>query len=283
MIQRTSVRSIFVSDVHLGCRFAGADAFLQFLRSYDAEHIYIVGDFFDGWKLRRRWYREPVYNQILRRLIQMVQFGSRIYYAPGNHDAFLRAFPCDLDGIEIADEFVHELAGRRRFLVIHGDQFDKVELCAQWLSVLGGWAYEALLHLNRGLNSLRRLVGWADRHYTGRLKQRVKRAINFISDFERLLIDYATQSGCDGVVCGHIHTPMVTQVDGMIYCNSGDWVENRCALLEHQSGMLEIVQSDPAGGLVSKSVLHPLPAAASREHRSQRQPERRLAETAAAV
>ena len=139
----------------------------------------------------------------------MARLGARICYAPGNHDAFFRELCCDLDGIEIANEFVHQLAGQRRLLIVHGDQFDKVGLCAQWLSVLGGWSYDALLHINRALNVLGRWNGCRNQQYTRHLKYRIKRAVSFISDFERVVITYARESGCDGVVCGHIHTPRV--------------------------------------------------------------------------
>lgn len=238
-----SVRSIFVSDVHLGCRHAKAHAFADFLDRHDADYIYLVGDIIDGWRLRKRWYWQPVYNRIFRRLLEMADRGTHVCYAPGNHDSFLRSFIDNiaLETVEIADEFIHEAADERRYLITHGDLFDDVEIRAQWLSMLGAYGYDLLMYLNGWMNRLRQLVGLEACCFTKSIKSRVKLAVNFVSKFETRLVEHARANDCDGVICGHVHTPTVIEMDSINYFNTGDWVENCSALLEYHDGRMEIV------------------------------------------
>lgn len=237
------VRSIFVSDIHLGCRYANAQAFADFLDRHEADHVYLVGDIIDGWRLRKRWHWQPVYNTILCRLVEMSDNGARICYAPGNHDAFLRSFveSFTLDFVEIADEFIHHAACNRRYLVTHGDLLDDVEIRAQWLSMLGAVGYDLLVTLNGWLNVVCRLLRLKERCYTKSIKSKVKLAVNFVSRFEERLMRHAESKDCQGVVCGHVHTPTITEVDNITYFNTGDWVENCTALLEYHDGQMEIV------------------------------------------
>lgn len=240
------VRTIFVSDVHLGCRHSQAQAFLGFLERHQPEQLYIVGDFIDGWKLKRGWRWSPVYSQILQRLTDLAMLGTQVFYAPGNHDAFLRddSFIKSLGGrfnfVEIADEFVFKSVQGQRLLVTHGDLFDSVESKAQWLSQLSTVFYDALLSTNRLLSRMRGDCDRSPYALCARLKHRVKTGIRFISGFEELLIERAEELGCSGVVCGHIHTPSIVPYGAMTYYNTGDWVENCTALVERCDGSLEL-------------------------------------------
>ena len=65
--------------------------------------------------------------------------------------------------------------------------------------------------------------------------------MNFILEFEHALIHEAKHRGYDGVVCGHIHKAEIKEVDGLLYCNDGDWVESLTALVETMTGELQIV------------------------------------------
>jgi UDP-2,3-diacylglucosamine pyrophosphatase LpxH len=238
------VRSIFVSDVHLGCKHAKADRLLTLLTEHDPEYLYIVGDFIDGWQLKRRWHWSPVYSRILMRLFEMSARGTRICYAPGNHDAFLRDFLCDFGIVHIADQFVHRMANGRRFMVMHGDQFDSVELCAKWLSIMGSFAYDTVIWVNSHLN---RIWNWFfdnEIRFSHFCKARVKQAVSYISNFEQEVAEYARRNFCDGIICGHIHTPVIQHKSGITYCNTGDWIENDSALVEYTCGQLEIVDSN---------------------------------------
>jgi UDP-2,3-diacylglucosamine pyrophosphatase LpxH len=240
------IRSIFVSDVHLGTKYCHAEALAVFLQEHEPEYIYLVGDFIDGWSLKRAWHWRPAYNRILHRLLELAMMGSQIRYAPGNHDAFLRTFCQDFGFLEIADELVHHSADNRYYLVTHGDQFDNIELRAQWLSVLGSLGYDFLIWVNRIINRLRRCLRLEACAFTSAVKSKVKQAVKFISRFEERLAAYARKHKCDGVICGHIHTPTITTCDGITYCNTGDWVENCSALVEYENGQMEILQFSPS-------------------------------------
>lgn len=234
------VRSIFVSDVHLGCRHARAEEFLAFLNRFEPENLYVVGDFIDGWKLRRRWRWSPIYNSIFKRLMQLSENGTRLFYTPGNHDAFLREFQLPLSFVSIADEFVHETANGRRFVVIHGDRFDKVEMEMRWLSMLATIGYEALLTTNAGVNRLMHRSRMQRYAFSAAVKSRVKTVVRYISEFEGQLQEHARTRGCHGVICGHTHCPHIDTLDDVVYCNTGDWVEHCTALIEHYDGRMEL-------------------------------------------
>ncbi|QDU40663.1 UDP-2,3-diacylglucosamine hydrolase [Maioricimonas rarisocia] len=239
-----SVRTLFVSDLHLGCRHAQAGAFLEYISRHLPRELYLVGDVIDGWKLGARWRWTAEYSSILERLNYLVKHGTRIYYTPGNHDAFLRdeLFSSVLRGklgsIEIADEFVFSSVSGRRLLVIHGDQFDNVEEKAQWVSRLGARAHDYLLSMNRLVSRMRRVEDRSPYAYCGRIKRRVKQKVCESSRFRERLLEHAHSRGCDGVVCGHLHSPLVADIDGMLYANVGDWVEHCTAMIEYEDGSL---------------------------------------------
>lgn len=241
-LPRRSVRSIFISDVHLGCKYSHAEAFLDFLEYHDPENVYIVGDFIDGWRLKKNWYWTETNNRVLRHLIEMAECGVKLIYTPGNHDEFLRGFLYDFDLVEIADEVVHTTADGRRFYVAHGDRFDHVERCAKWLSVLGSFGYDLLCWGNKRINRIRQLFQLKAYNFSAWAKRRVKRAVQFVSDFEDRIIGHARSLACDGVICGHIHTPTISDGGDLLYCNTGDWVENCTAIVEHLDGKLELVR-----------------------------------------
>lgn len=237
------VRSLFVSDIHLGCKHAQAAEFLDLLERYEPTHLYIVGDFIDGWKLKRRWRWEPEYDRILQRMMAMKRSGAKLFYTPGNHDSFLRGFLANFGVIEIRDEFIHEAADGRRFVVTHGDKFDRVEQSCQWLSVVASYAYDVLLTANWWGNRLR-----GKKHdpyaFCGAIKRRVKRLVKHISEFEGQLVDNARGSGCDGIICGHVHAPRIEEIDKVAYLNTGDWVENCSALVEFDDGSFDLIRRD---------------------------------------
>ncbi len=237
------VRSLFVSDVHLGSKHSQADEFLEVLQKYEPRHLYIVGDFIDGWKLKRRWRWRPTYDRIIQRLMTLKRSGTKLYYAPGNHDNFLRGYLADYGVVEITDRFVHEAADGRRYLITHGDQFDKIEQSMQWLSLIGTYAYDILLSTNYWLNWAR---GKKRNRYAfcGVIKRRIKGLVRHVSDFEAQLIEAAADERCFGIICGHIHSPRIMQLDNLAYLNTGDWVENCTALVEYEDGAFELYRSD---------------------------------------
>jgi UDP-2,3-diacylglucosamine pyrophosphatase LpxH len=242
---RRHVRALFVSDVHLGSRYSHPERFLSCLDSYQAEHLYLVGDFIDGWRLSRTWRWPPVYHRIVRRLLSMAGGGTRLYYAPGNHDAFLRHYLCDFGFVDVAEQFVHRALDQRRYLVTHGDRFDRVEQVPRWLARLGSAGYELLMWLNHVVNRLRRLVQLGECRFSVRVKYRLASSAAFIRRFEDQLVQEAMAQCCEGVICGHIHAPALEQSGDVMYYNTGDWVENCTALVEHLDGRWEVVRFSP--------------------------------------
>jgi len=237
------VRTLFLSDLHLGTKGCQAGLLLGFLKAYDADTLYLVGDIIDGWRLRSGWYWPQAHNDVVQKLLRKVRKGTRLVYVPGNHDEFLRDYiGSNFGGIELADQAIHETADGKRFLVIHGDQFDMVVRHARWLALLGDGAYTVALVLNTYLNILRRRLGFSYWSLSAWAKLKVKNAVNYISRFEELLSAEARRHDADGVICGHIHHAALHDVFGIRYVNTGDWVESCTAIVEHYDGTLELVR-----------------------------------------
>lgn len=239
-------RAVFVSDVHLGTAGCQAAALLDFLKHHPSETLYLVGDIIDGWQLRRKWFWPQTHNDVVQKVLRRARKGCRVVLVPGNHDEFARQFHSHhFGGIEVLNEAVHTTASGQRLWVVHGDLFDGVVQYAKWLAYVGDYLYEVLLRVNRHFNSWRARMGlpyWSLSQY---LKHKVKQAVNFVSDFESAVAREARDRGFDGVVCGHIHRAEMRHIDGILYCNDGDWVESLSALVEHMDGRLELVFWQP--------------------------------------
>jgi UDP-2,3-diacylglucosamine pyrophosphatase LpxH len=252
----THFRSIFISDLHLGTPGCQAEALLKFLKIYTCDNLYLVGDIVDGWQLKRKWYWPQSHNDVIQKLLRKARKGCRVIYVPGNHDEFGRHFlDHSFGGIEIREEAVHITADGKKLWVIHGDYFDGVIQCAKWLAYVGDNLYEFTLKLNRYLNQLRARLGMPYWSLSAYLKLKVKKAVNFISDFEVAVANEARKLGYQGVVCGHIHHAEIRNIEGMLYCNDGDWVESCSALVEHSDGRLEILKFNPNGNSLNVTEL----------------------------
>ncbi len=235
-------RSIFISDVHLGTRGCQADLLLDFLRHHESEYLYLVGDMIDGWRLRRSWYWPQSHNDVVQKILRRVRKGTKVYYLPGNHDEVVRGFlNLQFGGVDVVEEIIHTTADGRRFLVIHGDQFDAVVKYAKWLALVGDHAYVVLLWVNTWFNFVRRKLGFTYWSISAYLKQKAKSAVEYIGNYESALADEARRRQVEGVICGHIHHAEMRDMEGVLYCNDGDWVESCTALVEHDSGQLEII------------------------------------------
>ena len=240
--ETTRYRTLFISDVHLGKRGCQADLLLDFIRYNDADTIYLVGDIIDGWALKGGWFWPQSHNDVIQKLLRKVRKGTKMIFVPGNHDEFARDYlGMNFGGVEVMDSAVHVMATGKRFLIIHGDQFDIVVSHARWLALLGDWAYEAALFSNFWFNKARRALGFPYWSFSAWAKLKVKDAVNFIGSFEKTLVDEARKQGCDGVVCGHIHHAAIRDIGGITYINTGDFVESCTAVAEHEDGRLEIL------------------------------------------
>lgn len=260
MNRRNEYRTLWISDVHLGTRESKASYLLDFLRCNVADRLYLVGDIFDGWALKRSWYWPTSHNDVLQMLLRRARSGTDITYIPGNHDEAARTFPgLDFGGIVVQEHATHTTADGRRILILHGDEFDGVIRHARWISLLGACAYSLILKLNRHVNRVRR---WLDLPYwslSAYLKYKTKRAVQFIANFENAVAREARQQDVDGVVCGHIHHAEMRSIDGVLYANTGDWVESCTALAEHHDGRLEIIRWVPSAhdGVASPAAAMP--------------------------
>ncbi len=254
-VPTTHFRSIFISDTHLGTAGCQASYLLDFLKHTESDYLYLVGDIVDGWALRRNWYWHQTHNDVVQKVLRKARKGTKVVFIPGNHDECVRHFlGLTFGEIRIADEAVHELADGRKLLVLHGDLFDGVIQCAKWLAYVGDRAYEFTLKLNRWLNHLRGRLGlgyWSLSQY---LKHKVKKAVNFVTQFEEAVAAEARARGLDGVVCGHIHKAELREIDGVIYANDGDWVESLTALVETLDGELQIISWHVQGGQVIETL-----------------------------
>ncbi len=261
-------RTIWISDTHLGTPGCQAAALIEFLRRTDSQYLYLVGDIVDGWQLKRRWYWHQLHNDVIQKVLRKARKGTAVVYIPGNHDEAARHYlGLAFGGIVICDEAIHTTADGRRLLVTHGDLFDGVIQCARWLALLGDVIYAFTLRLNRHLNALRARLGlpyWSLSQY---LKHRVKNAVELHHGLRggarrRSAAARARRRG----LRAHPRAE-VRDIDGMLYCNDGDWVESLTALVETAEGELRILNWHEVlastGGAVPASV--PVPHAPTRE------------------
>jgi UDP-2,3-diacylglucosamine pyrophosphatase LpxH len=235
-------RSVFISDTHLGTRGSRAEALADFLRHLECEQLYLVGDIVDGWRLRKSWYWDKHHDEVLRLILRIARAGTAVTYIPGNHDELFRAWlGLEVAGVKLVRDAVHTTADGRRFLVIHGDEFDSVVRYYRFLALLGDSAYSIALGLNRYFNIARRRLGYPYWSLSQWLKRQVKGAVMAIDRFETALAAEARRHGHHGVICGHIHHAEMRDIGGVLYLNDGDWVESCTALAEHADGRFELL------------------------------------------
>ena len=241
-------RALFISDVHLGTRTSRADRLLDFLRGSTADTIYLVGDIVDFWRIRRGLFWQDTHSDVLKELLARAHAGTRIVYIPGNHDDDLRDYcGTQFGGIELVMNTVHETADGRRYLVIHGDEYDVVVRYARWLALLGDRSYAIAMAINKPFNWVRKRLGLDYWSLSAYLKSRVKGCVGRMGDFEQALVSAAAQQHATGVICGHIHHAASRQIGDIHYINTGDWVESCTVAVETTQGKLAIIDwSDAA-------------------------------------
>jgi len=238
-------KTIFISDIHLGTHGCQADRLLHFLKDNTCERLYLVGDIIDGWRLKRRVYWPQSHNDVIRKFLTTAKKGSKVYYIVGNHDEMLRGYlnlGISLGRIRILNQKDFHGINGKRYLVTHGDMFDNLmRKDLKWIMHVGDVAYNLLIWLNTKLNRVRGWLGldyWSLSKY---LKAKTKQALNFIEGFEDKLTTYADKRGYDGVICGHIHSAAIKEINGIEYINTGDWVESCTAIVETHDGDLQLV------------------------------------------
>lgn len=239
-------RSIFISDVHLGTRDSQAAKLNNFLKHNTCETLYLVGDIIDAWKIQQnKWRWKQSHTNVVRRVLGHAKRGTRVIYVAGNHDEFLRPmipYGFSFGLVEIHNQTEHIGADGKHYLVTHGDLFDGITRLAPWLAFLGDKLYDLVLDWNSRFNWVRHKLGFGYWSLSKYLKHKVKKASDFMFQFERNLAGYCKKRGFDGVICGHIHHAEIKEIDGIMYMNTGDWVESCTALCETHDGDWIIIQ-----------------------------------------
>lgn len=256
-MKKIKYRTVWLSDIHLGCRECKAEFLIDFLDSVQCENMFLVGDIFDLWYMRRKGlYWPQSHNNVIRKILGKSKHGTKVVYIPGNHDEDFRSLNgTSFGNIEIHNRYIHKTADGKRLLMLHGDEFDNAIRCSKLVTYLGDKSYDVLLYVNRWLNFFRRKLGFPYWSISIYLKTRVKNALDAINDFEQAVAHEARRAKVDGLVCGHIHHAEIRKIGDVLYCNDGDWVENCTALIEQQDGTLEIIHwSDVVKSLKLHSV-----------------------------
>lgn len=236
-------KTVIISDVHLGSEGSKAKEATLFLKSITCETLIMNGDIIDGWQLKKGGSWKKKHTAFFRTILKMIEGQhTKVVYLRGNHDDFLdQIIPFSLGkSFTVQRDYILK-SNKKLFLITHGDIFDSVTSRMKWLAYLGDVGYTLLLSFNKLYNKYRAWRGFEYYSFSQRIKQRVKQAVNYVSDFEEKLVELAKANQCDGIICGHIHKPDIRLIDDIIYMNSGDWVESLTALVEDHRGNWELL------------------------------------------
>ncbi|NKI17731.1 UDP-2,3-diacylglucosamine diphosphatase [Spongiibacter sp. KMU-166] len=254
-------KTVWLSDIHLGFKDCRAEYLLDFLAKVECDSIYLIGDVIDLWAMKRSLFWPSSHYDVLRSLFNKANAGTRIVYIPGNHDEPFRDYVGNIFGpIEIRKDAVYTTVKGKRLLMFHGDCLDEHIQLRKWENLIGDAAYDLLLFLNRWANFFRRRSG---RHYWSLatyIKQRIPNARQVIEVFEQAAVQEAAARNLDGVICGHIHQPALKEIDGLLYCNDGDWIENCTVLTEDDAGNMELLQWTEKQTSLDKWLVNETPA-----------------------
>jgi len=241
--EKKKYRAIFISDVHLGTKYSNAEKLLRFLKETEADRYYLVGDIIDGWMMRKKVYWPQAHNNVVQFFLKQSKKSIEVIFVTGNHDEFLREYAgTTMGNIKLVNEAIHNGENGKRYLVIHGDQFDLITTNAKWLALIGGWLYDRMIDVNRYLQYAYHAFGINGFSLSAWAKSNVKEAVNFIGDYENVISDAAAKRCVDGVICGHIHHANITTINGVEYINCGDWVESCTAIVERYDGKFEVIR-----------------------------------------
>ena len=244
MTTNSFYRTIWISDLHIGSTQCQADTLLDFLKHNDSDKLYLVGDIIDFWALSKKMYWPREHNTVIQKILRKARHGTQIIYVPGNHDENVRDYEDYVFGdivVKVSD--IHTTAQGKRFLVVHGDEYDTIAQHHRWMAKLGSVGYDLLIDINRWIRAFRRLLG-VQSHFSlaAYVKFKVKNAVKFMSDYEETIVKSLKKEGVDGVICGHIHHAEIKSINDFMYINTGDFVESCTAIVEHQDGTLALVR-----------------------------------------
>ncbi|MES2796900.1 MAG: UDP-2,3-diacylglucosamine diphosphatase [Bacteroidota bacterium] len=246
-MNRYSYKTIIISDLHLGTSGSKAEEVVEFLTQFSCELLILNGDIIDGWQLRKKGIWHKKHTNFFRKILKIIgKNKTKVIYLRGNHDDFLdQVIPINIGhGFRIQRDFILE-SNKKKYFVTHGDIFDSITSNMKWLAYLGDFGYTILLSINKLYNQNRIRRGLPYFSLSQLIKQKVKMAVSYVSDFEVKLSELAIAKNCDGIICGHIHQPAIKLINGITYMNSGDWVETLSALVENHAGEWEIKYHNP--------------------------------------
>jgi len=235
---KRKVDLIVLSDVHLGTYGCRAKELLHYLESVHPGTLILNGDIIDIWQFKKRYFPKK-HLSVLKKIIGFAVKGTEVVYITGNHDEMLRKFTdLRLGKITLANKIVLNLKDNKKAWIFHGDVFDASVQHSKWVARLGGAGYDLLIRLNNLINWFLAKMGREKYSLSKRIKNSVKKAVKYISDFENTASGLAIENGYDYVICGHIHQPQMREISNKkgkcIYLNSGDWIENLTALEYHK-------------------------------------------------
>jgi UDP-2,3-diacylglucosamine pyrophosphatase LpxH len=242
------IRTLFISDIHLGNHKSQPHKLLEVLKNYEYDNLVIVGDFIDLTSLKKKFYWNADHSTVVQKILRSSRKGVDVTYILGNHDFYLRELikedNINIGDILLCDEMYYETLKGEKIYICHGDQFDGFIRLHPFLYVLGDWAYEFSFKINKTYNWFRRIFGleyWSLSQY---LKSKVKNAITFINDFKILSLKKLDEVNCDSIMIGHIHTPAIEKIGNKSYYNTGDFCETCSFLYENLDGEIVLVVID---------------------------------------
>lgn len=236
------IKSLFLSDVHLGAIENNAATALDIIEKYHFDNLFLVGDIIDIKELRKKWRWNSLDTNIIHRIIKIAN-KKNVIYITGNHE---RGFFDDLPDSGLPIKFFRELV-YNNMLIIHGDQFDVVIGNRKWLYNVGDIGYNWSIKLTHWINWGRRRLGLkGECKLSKNLKKLVKNSINYLSDYHTAAAEYAKYRKCHTVICGHTHQQEFRKVEDVRYFNIGNMRQDKQYLIEELDGSLLLKDIDKA-------------------------------------
>lgn len=239
---KIQVKTAWVSDTHLGFQDSKAELLLEYLQHLECETLYLVGDIVDFWSLKRKSHWPKAHAAVLSYLMKMARNGVNVIYVPGNHDCPIRDYLGEFYEnvtVKLNDEFITQ--DGKRLLVTHGDELDHYVRVSKINETVGDAAYDFLLTISRWTHSIRGLFGMSYWSLSSFIKTRVPQAAQAIRLFEHAAAQEAIRQGYDGIICGHLHVPKIAELEGVLYCNDGDWIDSCSSIVEEADGSLRLI------------------------------------------
>ncbi len=238
MPPKREVELVIISDIHLGTYGCHAKELLNYLKSIHPKTLILNGDIIDIWSFRKSYFPKA-HIDVIRCVLKMLSRGTEVIYITGNHDDALRKYvDLNFGNLQLTNHYLMELDNKKAW-IFHGDVFDNTTKgSAKLIAKLGGKGYDLLILINRAINWILVKMNRDKLSFSKSVKNSVKKAVSWISNFESTAAELAIEKKVDFVICGHIHKQQIKTIvrpqGSVIYLNSGDWVENLTALEYNQ-------------------------------------------------